>query len=193
MTATVYMIRHAESVYKHGEERSRGLSEKGLRDALRVRELLAKEEIHLVFSSSYVRAVQTVQPLADAKGLPVQLCEEFRERSIAGDDVAAAWEQVVDAMRRSFTDEDYALPGGESANEACRRAVPAMEELLMDFAGKRIAVGTHGRIMSAMLHQWDANYGFDFWQNASMPDVYKLSFDGGRLVDVERMWTPEAE
>jgi len=65
----VYMVRHAESPYVRGEERSRGLSEKGRADAVRVTEMLAAEPIDAVVSRPYARAIQTVEGVAAARKL----------------------------------------------------------------------------------------------------------------------------
>ncbi|OXM14000.1 histidine phosphatase family protein [Paenibacillus herberti] len=188
MITTLYLIRHAESVYRHGEERNRGLSEKGHLAASHVATMLSKEDIRLIVSSPYERAIQTVKPLAELSGLIIQTYEELRERSIVGVDLEVPWEQCVKAIRLSFTDKDYALSGGETTNEAQQRVIPVIERLLREYEGQGIAVGTHGNIMTILLNYFDPSYGFEFWQTASMPDVYKLSFSEGRLIEVQRLW-----
>jgi 2,3-bisphosphoglycerate-dependent phosphoglycerate mutase len=67
METTIYMVRHAESQFVFGEERSRGLSEEGLVDAQRVAELLYDVDVDYVASSAYARAIQTVQYYVTAK------------------------------------------------------------------------------------------------------------------------------
>jgi 2,3-bisphosphoglycerate-dependent phosphoglycerate mutase len=61
METTIYMVRHAESPFVFGEERSRGLSDEGLEDAKRVADVLDDVNIDCVVSSTYTRAIQTVQ------------------------------------------------------------------------------------------------------------------------------------
>lgn len=39
METTVYFVRHAQSIYSEGEERSRGLTDAGKNDSLEVKEL----------------------------------------------------------------------------------------------------------------------------------------------------------
>ncbi|SDT05583.1 2,3-bisphosphoglycerate-dependent phosphoglycerate mutase [Paenibacillaceae bacterium GAS479] len=193
MITTLYLIRHAESVYRHGEERNRGLSEKGHLAASRVATLLSKEDIRLIVSSPYERVIQTVKPLAELSGLTIQTHEELRERSIVGFDLEVPWEQCVEAIRISFADKDYALSGGETTNEAQQRVIPVIERLLGEHGGQGIAVGTHGNIMTILLNYFDPSYEFEFWQAALMPDVYKLSFSEGRLMEVQHLWKVGAE
>ena len=186
---TLYMVRHAESPFAFGEERSRGLSPEGEAAAARVAERLRGEPIDAVVSSAYRRAVLTVQPLADLKGLPVVAYEELVERPIKGPDCRAEWSVLEQAIARSFEDWDYALEGGETTREAQARAVPVIERLLREYEGKAVAVGTHGNIMTIIMAHYDRRFGYAFWQGASKPDIYKLSFEGSTLIRTERLWS----
>lgn len=60
MSTLVYMVRHCESP-KAGNERTRGLTEKGYLDAQRVIDILKDEEIDAVVSSLYIRSLLTVE------------------------------------------------------------------------------------------------------------------------------------
>jgi len=109
MKTTIYMVRHAESPFVFGQEKTRGLSEEGFKASRKVAELLADVDIDHIVSSSYTRAIQTVQCLADCKGLAIVEYDELRERSINGQDNRAPWEELVNAIERSFVDPDFAL------------------------------------------------------------------------------------
>lgn len=80
----IYFVRHAESPFIVGMERSRGLSAQGSLAAERIKEMLLDEGIDAILSSPYQRAKDTVQPLADALRLPIVEQEDLRER-MAGD------------------------------------------------------------------------------------------------------------
>ena len=67
MRTCIYMVRHAESPFEYGQERSRGLSSEGVEDAKRVAELLSDVDIHYIASSPYARAKQTIQYVAEQK------------------------------------------------------------------------------------------------------------------------------
>jgi 2,3-bisphosphoglycerate-dependent phosphoglycerate mutase len=60
MITNIYFVRHADSSYTP-EELNRPLSEKGIKDAKKVTELLSHENITKVISSPYKRAIQTVE------------------------------------------------------------------------------------------------------------------------------------
>lgn len=65
METIIYFVRHAHSEFDSHNEESRELSEKGWRDTERVMNMLKGENIDVVYSSPYVRAIQTVQSIAD--------------------------------------------------------------------------------------------------------------------------------
>jgi len=188
LETTIYMVRHAESPYTPGEERTRGLSADGRAAAEKVADVLADENIDWIASSSYARAVDTVKPMADRLGLPVVLYEELVERLIKGPGREAEWPEIERAVERSFVEPDYALEGGETSRQARQRAVPVIERLLRDHRGKRIVIGTHGNIMTIILNHYDPDIGYAFWRSTSRPDIYRLTFGANGFIRMERMW-----
>lgn len=77
MLTNLYLVRHAHSTYTP-EELKRPLSEKGLKDAYKVKELLREENIDHVISSPYLRAIQTVEGIALTLGREIQIVDEFK-------------------------------------------------------------------------------------------------------------------
>jgi 2,3-bisphosphoglycerate-dependent phosphoglycerate mutase len=183
----IYMVRHAHSVFNLEEEEIRSLSVRGMADAERVREIMLNEKIDAIYSSSYTRAIQTVQPLADALHLDIQADERFRERDLAAKDHVL--DHPEDAMKMVFADADYAFPGGESNNEVKARGTAALKEILHKHRGEKVAVGIHGHVMTIILGAFDSAYGtLDFWRGTTKPDIYKLRFEGEKLEGVSRLW-----
>ena len=190
MTTILYMIRHAESPFVFGQERTRGLSIQGETDARKVAELMLLEKVDVIVSSPFVRSIKTIEEVAKNLGLEIELLEELRERMIKGD-YELPWEEVKPAIEKSFSDKDYCLPGGETTKQAQERAIPIIKRLLNEYEGKNIVVGTHGNIMTIMMNYFDDQYGYDFWASTSKPDIYKLHFNDSVLKDVERIWGQE--
>ncbi|MNT86097.1 hypothetical protein D3C72_2263450 [compost metagenome] len=56
------------------------------------------------------------------------------------------------------------------------------------YNGRKIALGTHGAVMTLIMNHYDKNYDLDFLLNMSKPDVYRLDFNGEELVNVIRLW-----
>lgn len=189
MYTTVYMVRHAESPFSLENERTRGLSADGWEAAEIVKGILLDEGIEAFVSSPYTRAVQTIELAAEALGMDIEIYEDLRERPLAGLDVVIEDGNFMPAIEKAFIDKDFALQGGESNNEAEKRGVAAFKQVLYKYKGKKVAVGTHGNIMTFIMGYFDGDYGtIDFWKNTSKPDIYKMTFDGHELLSIERLW-----
>ncbi|WP_379146975.1 histidine phosphatase family protein [Paenibacillus sp. sgz500992] len=187
METIVYLIRHAESIYVEGKDRTRGLSEQGHKDALRVKSILQDAIIDSFVSSPYERAILTVKPLADELHKEIIIIEELRERTI-GDIGNSSFHE---AKKRVYEDFEVAFAGGESSSEAQARGIQEMELLLEKYKDQTIAIGTHGDIMTLIINHYDPKYGYEFWQSTSMPDIYRLEFEDGKLSYVAREWVLE--
>ena len=187
MKTTLFMIRHAQSPFIFGQERTRELSERGKLDANKITEQLKQETIDVIVSSPYKRAIQTIEGIANEHQMEITIFEGLKERPIKGAYKLSA-EEIEQAIKKSYDDKDYCLPGGETTRQAQERAIPVIKQLLTDYEGKSIVVGTHGNIMTIMMNYFDEQYGYDFWINTSKPDIYKLIFNDDVLVAVERVW-----
>lgn len=180
----VYFVRHADSPFIEGKERTRGLSPEGSLAAERIKDILLNEGIDVLISSSYQRAKDTIQPLADAMALPIEEYEDLRERKV-GDFQGYSF---LDAKEKLFQDFACSFPGGESSTAAQSRAVRVIEKILNKYIGKHIAVGTHGDIMTLMLNHYDQRFDYHFWRGTSMPDIYRVEFEEGQLIHIARLW-----
>lgn len=179
----IYLVRHAHSAYTP-DELGRGLSDSGKRAAFDVKELLEGKNIKVFISSPYKRAVETIKEAAKADGIEILLEECFKERVLAENPVGD-FEKVLNEL---WKNPDLALPGGESNRQAQRRGVEGLLEVLRKYEGKSIAIGTHGNIMTLIMNYFDSKYDYEFWKKLSMPDIYKLIFEGQELQTIQRIW-----
>lgn len=182
---TFYFVRHAQSNLENHDDATRELSEKGLIDRSLVTRFLKEARAGVVLSSPYKRAVDTVFEYADARGLPVECVDGFRERRIGGE-----WIEDYEAYaRRQWEDFDYKLPDGESLNEVMDRNLRALMDALKKFPGKSIAVGSHGTALSTLIHHFDPSFGFeDFLMiKGLMPWIVKFTFDCESIREIEKM------
>ena len=77
-----YVIRHAKAGDRSdwsGDDRLRPLTKSGERQAEALAEMLGRESIDKILSSGYLRCVQTVEPLASRRNLPVEPVNELEE------------------------------------------------------------------------------------------------------------------
>ena len=184
METIVYFVRHAESPFIKGMERTRGLSEKGISDAIKIKTELENEEIDVFVSSPYERAIQTIKELADVHKKDIIIFEDLKEREVG----MISDKSFQEAKYILYKDRSYSFPDGESSIDAQERAIKVMEYLLSEYLNKKIVIGTHGDIMTLMLNYFNDDHGFEFWESTSMPDIYRLAFHGTELKTVSRVW-----
>jgi 2,3-bisphosphoglycerate-dependent phosphoglycerate mutase len=183
MITNIYLVRHANSSYTP-DELNRPLSEKGFKDAEKVTELLAQESITRVVASPYKRAIQTIDGTANHFNLKISIEEGFKERKLA----EGAVENVDEVILKYWEDFNYYLPSGESGYIAQERGIKALENILNLYSGENVVIGTHGNIMVLMMNYYNEKYNYEFWRSLEMPDIYKLSFEDKKLIDVKRIW-----
>ncbi len=186
--AVFYVVRHAHADWSPDEQRP--LSDKGYRDAARVADILGQFPIVKIFTSPFLRARQTVAPLASAAGTPrrlnVPICvlPDLRERKLSGEPV----EDFIEAVAATWRDFAFAHPGGESNAEAQQRMVGVVQRLQQAHRGKHIVLSTHGNLLALLLQHFDPSVDFEFWASLTIPDIYKLSIRMGGNVVIRRLW-----
>jgi 8-oxo-dGTP diphosphatase len=122
-----YVVRHAKAGHATrwtGDDSLRPLTSKGARQAEALVEILAPFAINSVLSSPYLRCVQTVQPLAAARGLKVQKTPNLATgRGLDGMLELLAEPRLGDAVLSTHADLVWAL-----VEELVRRRVPMESE-----------------------------------------------------------------
>ncbi|WEA47111.1 histidine phosphatase family protein [Priestia aryabhattai] len=178
----LYLVRHAHSIYTP-DEMGRPLSKKGLLDTKYINNLLEDEDIHIVISSPYKRAFQTVEGVANHFNLEIEIEFELRERKLSSYPI----DDFEEAITKVWEDPSFCLKGGESNKIAQQRGIACIFKILEKHKGKNIVIGTHGNIMVLIMNYFNARYDFDFWKNLMMPDIYKLSFEDNNLKAISRV------
>ncbi|HDR4419565.1 TPA: histidine phosphatase family protein [Bacillus cereus] len=191
MITYIYMVRHGESPKLEGNERTRGLTEKGSLDAHRVTDILKTEGIDTFISSPYKRAKLTIEKAADFYEKEIVVYENLKECMFSNEDQVISDKEVYPLVNKMFANQDFTLTEGESYKDCQRRVVKVLKEILMDFQGQKIVIGTHGLVMTLMMNYFDNQYGFEFLMQTSKPDIYKLEFKDEQFMDVERLWSVE--
>jgi len=130
----ILLIRHAWAGERNdweGDDRRRPLDRRGRRQAEELVELLAPYELARILSSPYDRCVQTVDPLAAARGVEVELSEALAEER-----------QEEDGARlvRSLVGDTAVSCHGGLSEVVCRLHLKKGEVLLFERAGGHLRV-----------------------------------------------------
>ncbi len=185
MNTLVYFVRHAQPNFDNHDDPTRELSPKGLEDRKLVTECLLKQDVEVVLSSPFKRAVDTVKHYADNAGLPVEIIQDFRERRIAD-----CWiEDFQGFVKDQWADFDFKLHDGESLRQVQDRNIRALNGVLEKYPGKRIAVGSHGTALGTILNYYDPDFDHARFKELQprMPWIVRMEFDGMQLLSVEHI------
>jgi len=182
----IYFVRHAESDFTPDDDNyTRPLTAKGKEDAERLIHYFSDIDITKVLSSPYHRAVNTVEGIAKDKGLEIERIDDFRERTVANrylDD-----EEFMNFVENQWNDFNYSMQGGESFNQVQKRGIKALEEVIKQYAGENMIIGTHGTWLAMILNYFDERYNLEFWKTIKLPDAFLLKFTDGELKHIERL------
>lgn len=202
----IYLIRHSEPLNDKKyisssdslqiENEKNPLSVEGEEKAKKLCLIGEMQNIDLVISSNYVRAISTAKYLAHQNKIDINIIEDFGERKFG----INSWdEKPKNFTQRQLEDENYKMPNGESRKETADRMYNALFKVLNEYSGKRIAIVSHGTAITylfmkmfnykkgTMNIQFNGKSIIDenFIWNA--PEVFKLVFDDNELIDVRNV------
>lgn len=203
---TVYLIRHSIKEKNYGifdsNDSSQLKTEKQVlscegEEKARILSIHQElQDIDVLWSSNYVRAIQTAKYIGSRNLIPINISSSFGERHYGTfkNDV-----EKEEFWIRQFMDCNLKNEDGESQADVCSRMTKKIEELLDNNRDKRIAIVCHNACILFYLLQYcelkDAKVGKRLTicfqgktliQNGIMesPSIMKLEFDDKRLVNL---------
>jgi 2,3-bisphosphoglycerate-dependent phosphoglycerate mutase len=174
---TIYIIRHAKA---EGQPFHASLTAEGEEQARHLASFLEKYPVEAIYSSPFKRALQTIQPFAERKGMSINEDDRLGERILSEKDFPD-WKQK---LRESFEDFSLVFPGGESNEQGLSRAVSFIGDVVKR-EEDHVVVVSHGNLTTLLLRYFDEKYGYDELFALTNPDVYLVKVGEGR---VERVW-----
>jgi len=197
---TVYLIRHSEYLDIDGikniseDEQINNekivLSIEGENKAKKLSELDEFSDIDVLWSSNYVRAISTAKYIAAKNNIPLNIDSRFNERKI-GD--LTRLKELGKEKEYTFTeeqllDENFKNFGGENRHEVNERMTNALNKILSENAGKKIAIVSHGAAIKYLLMNWctlnakrQVVYDNKIVIDLKKPSAIKLEFNRNKL------------
>jgi len=143
-----YVVRHAKAGDREdwqGDDRLRPLTKSGRQQAEALAELLKTEPIDRILSSPYVRCLQTVEPLAARRKLPIEPRKDLEE--------GAGGESVIRIVEEAKGQNVVLSTHGDVVEELLERlieqGVVARARASNEKGGTWILYDENGRITSA--------------------------------------------
>jgi 2,3-bisphosphoglycerate-dependent phosphoglycerate mutase len=206
MSTVVYLIRHSEvapksnfkSINNHDSKQIANekciLSVSGEKKAEQLSKLEELKGVSSVYSSSYVRALETARYIALENNLVINVDDRLDERKIGqlGDMPMADFERL---QARDF---DFKLNGGESINQVKKRMSDCLKNILMFDSEEKIVIVSHATAIMSLLSNW-CEVGHNYDENVILtyneetivdgnfqaPHVFKVTFDGLNVLNIE--------
>jgi 2,3-bisphosphoglycerate-dependent phosphoglycerate mutase len=178
MNKEIYIVRHCAA---EGQPATARLTEVGMKQSSELAQFFVGKKVDRIISSPYVRAIQTVKPLASNRGIEIEVDERLAERTLSTENLPD-W---LEKLKETFVDLDLTLPGGESSREAMRRVVAVIEDI---DTNESTLIVSHGNLISLLLKSFDSNFGFAQWKELSNPDVFLLKINDEKEGHFERIW-----
>lgn len=183
---TILLIRHGENdMLKKGlagRLPAIHLNEAGQRQAQEIASALAAAPIKAIYSSPMERALETAQPLAQAKGLEVQVLAGLNEVDFGDWQGASYTDLQKEALWKQVQEDAQAVrfPGGETLVEVQQRAVAEIERLAAESGEKDVAACfTHGDVVRLLTAHY-LNMALNDFQRllTFTASITTLHFDG---------------
>lgn len=138
--------------------------------------------IDAVVSSVAPKALATARTLAGVLGVPLSTGADLEEhhRPKAALLEETAWRRT---MRRFFANPEVLVFGTETAAEAGARMRRGVAAALSAKPGQRLAVVTHGTVLTLLLAQANEIDPFELWTSLQMPEALLVRSKDMRIVE----------
>ena len=153
------------------------------------------QNIDIVISSNYVRAMSTAKYISNANNVNLIVNSAFGERKFG----VNSWDELpTDFGLRQNNDENYKMGDGESQKEVRERVYRALIDVIDEYKDKRVVIVSHGSAILWLLKQWCDidlknkciifNDKLVLYDNIFNCTTFKLEFDDKKLVNIEKVF-----
>ena len=174
----IYLIRHGKASME-GSDRERNLDEDGKVQAISLCKKIKKEFQNKkikIFSSPFVRAVQTVENLSQDMNVQIEQIISLEEIKM-GKDPQLSKHQIIEKM---WADKNFKTEDGASQSEHVNNIKVELDKIFNDFYNNEydLILVSHGNSIGIILkYFFNIQFAFEDWKKISMPDMYFLEFD----------------
>lgn len=202
---TIYLIRHSKPLKVNNDlnnddfqiqNEKACLSIEGEEIASKKLSKLEFNNIDVLFSSNYVRTIQTAKYLASKNDLEINVDSNLGERKFG----ISSWNELPEGFeRKQFLDDNYKIGNGESQKEVADRMYATIMDIITNNKDKKIAIVSHATAISYLLKKWcditivDDKLRYIFNDRILLDgylnycETFKLKFDDDNLVDIENI------
>ncbi|MEX2392943.1 MAG: histidine phosphatase family protein [Actinomycetota bacterium] len=180
------LARHGESIcgvegIVGGARGCTGLTERGLAQAAALRDRLVADglSIDVVLSSTFPRAAQTADVVAEALRLPVERLEALCER-IPGEADGMTWDVWRERYEQHHSQLAALSPGGEDVAAFFERVASILDDLRERFEGQTVLACTHGGVIFGSVRTLLSSDPTASWLQADFTSITEWTHNGSR-------------
>lgn len=201
----VYLIRHSEQLKINGIKNIKEddqinnekviLSVEGENKARKLSEREELNNIDIIWSSNYVRAIATAKYIAYRNNSEINIDSNFNERKLGNLNnlKSIGKNKKYSYIEEQLLDEKLKNINGENRVEVNKRMTNALNKVLKQNEGKNIVIVSHGAAIKFLLMNWcklndELNLEYKGKElTIDSPCLLKLIFRNSELVDLEQI------
>ena len=202
---TLYLVRHSKPLKVNNEKNKDELQIQNEKSCLSVdgeqlaKQLSLKKEfnnIDSVFSSNYVRAIQTAKYISENNNLDINIMSSLGERKFG----ITSWDELPKNFeRKQFLDENYKIGTGENQKEVRERMYRTIMDIVKNNKDKTIVILSHATAISYLLKKWcdieivDDKLRYKYNDKLILDgylnycETFKLEFDDNNLINIQNI------
>lgn len=156
----LYIIRHGETDWNR-ENRTQGcgndlpLNQKGIEQAVKLAERFKRISVDAIYSSDLKRAFQTAQELSKSTSLDITTSKMLREMNfgcwegLTFSEIETRYSNIYEIWKDKPS--DAVIPNAERLIDIQKRAMTAINEILLKHGGENIVIVTHGLFAKVLI------------------------------------------
>ena len=187
MNRQVILVKHSlPYVKKDLPAREWMLSEEGRARAGRLADHLMSYRLDFLASSNEPKAMETAQILAAKCGVELRVFEGLHEHERSSVPYLSKVE-FESAVRTFFERPDQLVFGDETAHQAHERFSRAVYSILPENNHSKIAIVSHGTVLSLFVSRLTGQPGFKIWSELGLPGFVILDLQAKQLLALENL------
>ena len=109
--------------------------------------------------------------------MEIKTDERFRERKSGVD--------PRDHCAGRWADFSYAEEGGECLASVQKRNIEALTDVLREYRGKNVVIGSHGTALSSIINYYESSFGYESFMKIVkwLPFVVEMKCDGEKFLE----------
>lgn len=157
---TIYLIRHSKPLKVNNSLNLDNFQLQNEKSCLCIEgEKMAEEKlliseydgVDVLYSSSYVRAIQTAKYLSEKNNIELNIVSNLGERKFG----VSSLDELPDNFEwKQFFDENYKIDNGENQKEVRKRMYNTIMNIINNNRNKKIAIVSHATAITYLLRKW---------------------------------------